>query len=343
MKNLLYFVSALLFVSSCSTDLNVLADYKETMVVYGLLNQSDTAQYIKINKAFLGLGNALEFAQTYDSINYTNQLTVQLEQWKNDNKTSTITLTRDSSIAKPAGLFSSPKQILYKTKTALDQNSQYNLIVKNNATQNVATASTVLVNDFLITRPFSATMIFSSPTNKFKLEWTSALNGKVYGVVIRFYYIEEDRLSGVKTPMSVDWNLGNKTSLTTAGGEVMSIDFLGEEFYRFLKSKIVVNPAVKRYLPTSGSHLDIIFSVGGADLQTFISVSQPSTGIIQEKPQFTNIKNGYGVFSARYTKYFNANNNPNLLNAQSIDSLYGGQHTKNLFCNPNSLSIYFCN
>jgi len=41
-----------LLLSACSTDLDVIGDYKETMIVYGLLDQAQDTQYVKINKAF---------------------------------------------------------------------------------------------------------------------------------------------------------------------------------------------------------------------------------------------------------------------------------------------------
>src|ERR1039457_1293040 len=118
---------------SCSTKLNIDAPYKETTIVYGLLDQTDTATYIKINKAYLGVGNALTMAGIYDSVNYTNVLTVQLQQVNllTGNLVKTITLSRDSSIPKPSGLFSSPAQILYKTKAPLDSSCQYNLVIVN--------------------------------------------------------------------------------------------------------------------------------------------------------------------------------------------------------------------
>ena len=43
-------------------------------------------------------------------------------------------------------------------------------------------------------------------------------------------------------------------------------------------------------------------TVGSEDLNTYIKVNKPITGIVQERPQFTNINNGIGLFSSRYTK-----------------------------------------
>jgi hypothetical protein len=48
--------------TSCSTDLDVAAPYKENTVVYALLDKGTTIQFVKINKAFLGPGNALVYA-----------------------------------------------------------------------------------------------------------------------------------------------------------------------------------------------------------------------------------------------------------------------------------------
>ncbi|MFI5206056.1 MAG: hypothetical protein ACHQVK_03875, partial [Candidatus Paceibacterales bacterium] len=306
--------------------------------VYGLLNQSDTAQYIKINKAFLGPGNALQMAQVFDSITYGNQITVQLEQWKSGSKVTTITLSKDSSIAKPAGIFSYPKQILYKTKAALDEASQYNLVITNNATHNIITGSTQMISSFPISKPFSASINFTNTVNPFVIEWQSAVNGKIYGLTLRFHYLEEDKTTAVVTPKYIDWVFGNQTSLSTLGGETMSVDFMGEAFYQYLQYKIPVDGNVKRYLPTSGSHIDFIFSVGTSDLNTYILVSQPSTGIIQEKPQYTNLKNGFGLFSSRYTQTKTGYQ----LTLVSTDSLYGGTFTKNIFCDPNPLSPNHC-
>ena len=42
-------------------------------------------------------------------------------------------------------------------------------------------------------------------------------------------------------------------------------------------------------------------TVGTTDLETYINVNQPITGIVQERPSFTNINNGLGLFSSRYT------------------------------------------
>ena len=71
-KRLVFFVFIISLFAACSTDFNINADWQEITVVYGLLNQKETTHYIKINKAFLGEGNALTMAQIEDSSSYFN-------------------------------------------------------------------------------------------------------------------------------------------------------------------------------------------------------------------------------------------------------------------------------
>ena len=42
-------------------------------------------------------------------------------------------------------------------------------------------------------------------------------------------------------------------------------------------------------------------TIGSSDLATYIALNAPFEGIIQERPDFSNINNGLGLFSSRYT------------------------------------------
>ena len=82
MKNftLLFLLFSVAF-SSCETDFNVNADWEEVTVVFGLLDQSQDRQYIRINKAFLGNESAYVMASVSDSLNYNpDSLEVKIEK-----------------------------------------------------------------------------------------------------------------------------------------------------------------------------------------------------------------------------------------------------------------------
>ncbi|MDF2438312.1 MAG: hypothetical protein K0Q95_2688 [Bacteroidota bacterium] len=332
-------IVAVLF-SACSTDLDVTGDWKETMVVYGLLDQSQTKQYIKINKAFLGKGNAFEYAQIKDSVQFANTLSVTLVRTHPNGTTKSFQLNPDNSIPKNPGTFYSGSQgsAIYSVNTYengqnqfLDETSSqsgnytYKLIVHNEETGNEVTANTQLVGDFgnLISPAASASVasLVSTGNNNYRyaITFNTAPKARVYQVVLRLNYIDSLISGGWKND-SIDWNLGEKTTNTLDGGEQLDFGFKGMDYMAFLGSTIGTYSDLDH---RSAGKLKIIVISAADDLNTFINVNKPSTGIIQEKPEFTNITNGLGIFSARMTKIpFD-----HILAANTLTELSGGDFT----------------
>src|SRR6185437_11084003 len=77
----LLIITALVGISSCSTKFNIAAPYKNITVIYGLMDETDTAHYIRIEKAFLDQNkSAVVMAQNPDSSFYPeSQLDVKME------------------------------------------------------------------------------------------------------------------------------------------------------------------------------------------------------------------------------------------------------------------------
>ena len=152
-KSNFFLFSLVILFSACSTDLAVIGNYKETLVVYGLLDQSQLKQYIKINKAFLGEGNSFEYAQIKDSSQFVNSLSVVLKRIKNGVEIDSYNFSPDNTIEKNPGVFYAPEQsnAIYSFETpagTLNVDSDYKLIVKNNQSGKEISAQTALVNDF---------------------------------------------------------------------------------------------------------------------------------------------------------------------------------------------------
>ena len=76
----------------------------------------------------------------------------------------------------------------------------------------------------------------------------------------------------------------------------MSAILEGSEFFNFLRNNIAQDNINREFV-----NIDLIMTVGTTDLETYINVNQPITGIVQERPPFSNINNGIGIFSSRYT------------------------------------------
>ena len=80
--SILSLLSFVLLFNACSTDVDLYADYKDITVVYGLLDSDKDTNYVKINKAFLGPGNALEIALIADSCNYPYKLDAKINEYR---------------------------------------------------------------------------------------------------------------------------------------------------------------------------------------------------------------------------------------------------------------------
>jgi hypothetical protein len=312
---------------SCKTDFDINAKWKDITVVYGLLSQNDTVHYVKINKAFLGNANALKMAQIADSASYGNNLQVWVEEWLNNSQTNSWNLDTTTIYNKESGTFYAPKQVIYKFKAPLNVDAEYRLYVKNKLTGNITSSVTPLVDNIDITSPAATQLANFHSSSNVSVKWFSSLNGKLYQVIIRFNYWEKNLDTGDSIKRSIDWSLGTVSSLTTQGSEPMSTTYYGNSFFQYIanqinnSSNVPVN--VTRHAATP--NVDFIFLVAADDFNTYMEVNAPSTGVLQEKPQYTNVSNGIGIFSSRLSA-----DRPLNMAVQSKDSLIKGMYTKNL-------------
>lgn len=291
-------LTALLLVSAfiingCKTDFEVVAPYKEIPVVYGLLNASDSLQYIRIQKAFLGEGNALTMAQHPDSIYYPDILEVKLDEYNNNGTfIRTINLIRDVK-PKEEGVFSSIVHYIYRTQgEKIFTQYNYKLVITNTRTGAVFTSQTEVVDDLNVLKPTP----FPSQINwlgfPYAIEYSPFPEGYLYQLIIRFYYTERIVATNQTTLKYLDWKFPER------GNEFASFTIGNSEFFVFVASQLEPDPAVKRH----AVEFEFYFHVAGKSFSEYMQVNAPSSGINQEIPVFTNINGGLGIFSSRNVK-----------------------------------------
>jgi len=269
-----------LSLSSCKTDVDLLAPYKEVMVIYGVLDPTDSVQYIRINKAFLGEGNAYTFAQVADSFQYADVLDVKLERYKNNNFAGAINLERFEGPPLKDGIFASAPNYLYRT-TGLDsiyQDSEYKLVVTNTQTGNVVTSKTIIVSKVgSITNPasFQPAVNFADPVNPFITKFTRGDNAKYYDLNIRFSYYEKEIANPSNSQIkSVFFRINGVEYLSNNSLEI-AVPY--SAFYSALKRTIPVDLLVTR----TARSVDLIWVGGAEELYTYYQVNRPPTGINQ--------------------------------------------------------------
>ena len=298
-KNLLFIV--ILIFCSCETDFDVNADWSDVTIVYGLIDPNNEDQLIKINKAFLGQGDAFEMASVADSTNYDpSNLLVKIHRLRDQNFNTFDTLStvilNDTVLDKDDGLFSTDNNIIYtfkKPTSFYNTNSVYALEIVNLNSGHKVTSQTEIINTFSFEslNPSFEWGLYNGElpdSLKFRtknIEWQKSENGVIYQLDIMINYIENtDTVRLAWSQPIVEYSSGN-----------MSLKIKGDQFFQFLSNNLD-NTTTKRFL-----NLDLIMTIGTDDLQTYINVNKPFSCIVQERPVFSNIENGVGLFSSRFT------------------------------------------
>ena len=343
MKKIFFILILISAFYSCKTDFEVNAPYDKIPIVYGLIDQSVDTQYVKINRTFLGTNN-LEYPRINDSTHF-KEVTARVEQWTNGTLGSVYQLQSKLVPVSPNdGIFYTDNQrVYYFVENNLNKNSTYKLIGTGDGKE--FSAETKLIQDFSYVLRFKNSVLFNGAKfagdvgtyNEIKPEWKTAQDGRRYDASIRFSYTEHR--NGTATQKFIDWNVGSKKSVNLNGGETMLAKVNCEGFFIFLGNKLKDTVGVtKRVIGR------IEFRVTSANdiLNTYMEVNEPVSSIASERPEFTNITGGYGIFASRYVLSLSNVK----LSEKTIEELYLGQYTTDLkFCSNDPAYVgdaYYC-
>ena len=334
-KILFFFISAIVFLNSCSTDVNINANWKDVTVVYSILNLNDTIQYVKINKAFLGDANAYDMAKNSDSLFYASINKVTLQQGRTNSNGDweaygqEIILNKTTDIPKDTGIFANNRNDIFFTTNKLTYDDKYNeyRLTIDIPGKDLITATTKVFNQLTVKEPTSwgnRKVNFASSV-PYTVKWNSTKDARLYELTIRFWYYE---IIGTDTTLKhLDWAQPRTTSSKLESEVEMTLDIDGAGFFKYVQSQLKPLESGKR-LSRRKKAIDFMFLIGGDNLNTYIQVSSPSNTIVQEKPSYTNIngENNLGIFSCRFDKTIPEQE----ADRRMIDSLALGMYTKDL-------------
>jgi len=287
-------------ISSCSNDLEVLADYKETAAIYGLLDPNSSIQFIKINKVFTNVNaKATDVAKIADSL-YFDSIAPELIE---NNTGRRIPLFKANILLKDSGLFASSPNYLYVTNERVYSNQTYRFEMRLPNTGKLVTAQTNMVNTPFFQLPvnFGQRVFSVQPVGTIPISFQSPQKGKIFDAFFFFNYIEVDKAdTNIKTLKSIEWKiLRSYRTLTDKGGEFVLQRIPGILFYDLLKNSIPVNNNIIRRF----TKCELALISGNLELDTYIQASVPSIGIVQKQSDYSNIGNGIGLFGSRNTLY----------------------------------------
>lgn len=328
-KLIIIFAAITFLFNSCKNELNILAPYKETVSVYALLNPTAARQYVRINKIYLGEGNAYTMASVSDSINYKpGVLKVTLSRSYNGvaanttmgNPTKMEIILNDTVIQTEPGPFNQ-NQRLWFTNDRLYATGEYHLKIQNTQTGNEFTSTALMIDSILqpgtiqpLGSPFYPIPYSSfNPTWYYldlsvttlarKVKFFTIPNARDYSCIIRLNYVDY-LTNGDSIHRSLDYNFSNMSSLTLDGSEEMAFNYTSGEYFNFVYNEINRKTESPNVLNRRVINIDYIITAGNQDFADFLRISAPSSSVAQDKPAYTNINGGgFGIFACRSTYY----------------------------------------
>ena len=223
------------------------------------------------------------------------------------------------------GTFNYPVHKVYYFDATIDQDDDYKVVVV--ARGETVTATTPVVNDFSISPPDAnpgvvMNFIVAGNYTNYDLNWNSGVDGKRWEVSYRVRYSEVH--GGDTTQKEFTRSLGTRTAISADASppEDLNATIGAVDFYQGMAN--IVNANAEAGVTQRIFHgIDFLFAVASDDFHTYLQLSDPISGIVEERPDFTNVTNGYGLFGSRYFKQVIGKR----LGVASTDELVDGQYT----------------
>jgi len=382
MRLLVISLLSILLLSRCTTDVDLTAPYKDITVVYGLLDQTNDIQFLKINKAFLGDAALADMAAVRDSIEYdTDQfLSKRVEVWDGPVLVDTYEL-KDSIVeainSSPfyvEGITDPERVVYYFNPPTYFENHEYRVVIEIEGKDPVIGSTELISSSILpITKPRSNVPGSTNAGQNIKLadpnssingnypnynfKWGAEQGARIYEPKLEFRYIENvwtdenhtDLISSEEKTWL--WDLGVVKTSNASGTDNLEKEINGEQFYIQLAQALEADPNITREVgvldtEVAENHYSVfnfILLIGDEDYNSFLEFNEPVTSLAQERPQWSNVENGQGLFSSSL-KQESINVK---MNTTSVEELCAGQHTFMLnFCTKDlgfEGDLIFCN
>ncbi|MEM9053168.1 MAG: hypothetical protein AAGC47_14035 [Bacteroidota bacterium] len=340
-----FILTSIIILSSCETEVELLAPYEETPVIYGILDYTADTQFVRINKTFLGEGEPSQYSAIKDSVEYEEgDVSATIVKFNEEgNEVASFPLQIIDRPSRDPGIFYDEDVRFYFTDAELftqddlDQvlfnpsDFSFELRVDIQGEQYAATTvfpgiseSTITFPNDINGEPARLAFAFGTQTLMFtsvNLRFLSDNSTETYSGLLRMnfdYVTVEDEL--VENQF-IDFNLGEFQN--DESGAPFNAVVQGENYYTFLKSELDMIPGLKE---VQIFNLETIIIGAPPELSTYIDVAQPVSEFSPTFSTFTNFDNGaIGLFSSRGSETRIAlldNKSVQMLNENSITNEY---------------------
>ncbi len=313
MRKFLLFAPVLgLLWSACSNEFEIAAPRKDIPVVYSIMSVSDTAQYVRVERAFIDpKASAYVVAQEEDSLYYPeNAIAVYLERVSSGQR---YPLTRvdgnlDGQI-RETGTFAQSPNWLYKVKTSqlsggFVKGQAYRLVIERADGNPNVTAETTVPDSLFLFRPEPSTSsprrINLSGPNPVSVEWRSSVSAYIFDIYMNIRYREVAQ-NGTSVNKTVRWRAAKNVirENTLIGGSFYrgKTTVSVSDFYNVLLQNIEPSTTLQRYF----NGIDIQIEGAGPEIANFQESAAVNAGLTgaEVNTSYTNFSEGYGIFTIK--------------------------------------------
>lgn len=322
---------------SCKSDFEVNDKWEESPSVFCILDKSQSMQYVKVNKSFLGNVPASEMASVSDSLFYDCDVQVKLHRKQGKTVLKTWNFWAVDSIPKESGYFASDRNTIWVGRPELTDGFAYELEVNIDNGRVIAKGETQIVDGCSIVVPDARApkIDLARYSNDYTMKYNPGQNANLQETNVYFNYLEiKNTGDTVKKSINVYNNQAYKTSVNTY--TAVELAFSVASFYSSLAAQINNNDeTVVKRLVNMPDCITFAVSSGDENLYTYMQVTKPTSGIAQDRPIFTNVYidessklNGgkaYGLVASRCTEF-----RSKAFGSETLDSISRGMYTKHL-------------
>ena len=337
-------------------------------------------QWIDIDRTFMGEGDNNVYAGIFDSVEYKDEEFVKKVVQKIDKGSGEVI---EEYILKPinkprnsGGLFPDTNRVYcFAPPNGLSHEYEYRLLLQFTDGREVSATTDMIkmVGNNFWRNPSENIMINLATWNTSSgdvnyipnaaIQFFPPENSTSYEVSLRFNYIEKKygnpELQGMPIKIDSNWfsySIGYQE--LNPNQNIQKVEFPTESFYNALRNSLSSGGNVCRQIgtyfdppgedPARTTCFEVQVALCNTILKDYIASNGLNISVAQERPVYTNINNGLGIFASRSTIVLKdlplAMTDPN--GVVQLGNLYSFTRSSKLagyaFCDPNPTSDYPC-
>lgn len=298
-----------LLLSSCTEDFDLTEPWKDIPVMYAMLNRFDTAQYVRIEKAFVSEDlSAAEIAKNPDSLYYKSAKVTLVNKTANKSYIMTKVDASKENYIRQEGDFATTPNFLYKVKTKdIILRGQDDIVIEldRGDGSKIVSSQINMIKDVKLELDDLIRELGFNPTLNQTYSWLPGSNAQVFNFKLNIQVEERNSTDGSIVKKILSTNI-------LSNGIEKNATINGKVFYDLLSNNLIANPAISR------SILDVSLELksGSKELRDYLTIVNANTGLTAslEIPRYSNISEGFGIVYSTcfWTKSFSVS--PNTIN-----------------------------